>query len=277
VIASFKKFGRLGNRLFLAAHLVAFSRYGKVPVALKFFSQYRDTFPYFKNDPTCMFPAEQRHVQRNLSLLSMRTAGYAHLVPTVRFWDERDVVFDGKDCADPRVQRMLSSRCVIFEGWRFRSLATIRGIMPEIRRVFAPDNRAIETAQRSITRARESCDLTVGVHIRWEDYRGTPQFFDLPEYLESMKEIENILSPAKVGFVVCSPEKLTAESFPRNSLICEGRRSVDDLYTLAECNYLIGPASTFSGWASFFGGIPLFMMRKGEHFRDSSDSIVLQG
>jgi hypothetical protein len=149
--------------------------------------------------------------------------------------------------------------------------------MPELRQVFAPDERAKTTARAAIRRARKFCDLTIGVHVRWEDYRGTPQFFDLAEYLQCMKEVESILAPAKVGFVFCSSADLTAESFPPNSLVCEGGRAVDDLYTLAECDCLLGPPSTFSGWASFYGGRPMFTMKKEKHFRELSDAVVLKG
>lgn len=33
--------------------------------------------------------------------------------------------------------------------------------------------------------------------------------------------------------------------------------TVEDLYALAECDYLIGPPSTFTVWASFYGNVPL--------------------
>jgi hypothetical protein len=36
--------------------------------------------------------------------------------------------------------------------------------------------------------------------------------------------------------------------------------AVEDLYSLARCDYLLGPPSTFSLWASFYGNVPLHQM-----------------
>jgi len=33
---------------------------------------------------------------------------------------------------------------------------------------------------------------------------------------------------------------------------------VEDMYALAECDYIIGPVSSFTQWASFYGNKPLF-------------------
>ena len=42
--------------------------------------------------------------------------------------------------------------------------------------------------------------------------------------------------------------------------------AVHDLHTLAACDYLIGPPSTFSQWASFSGNTPLLHLEGvGEH------------
>ena len=32
---------------------------------------------------------------------------------------------------------------------------------------------------------------------------------------------------------------------------------IQDIYTLATCNYIVGVSSTFSLWASFYGRVPL--------------------
>ena len=30
------------------------------------------------------------------------------------------------------------------------------------------------------------------------------------------------------------------------------------MYSLAECDYIVGPPSTFSTWASFYGNVPIY-------------------
>jgi hypothetical protein len=35
----------------------------------------------------------------------------------------------------------------------------------------------------------------------------------------------------------------------------------EDLFSLAACDYIMGPSSTFTIWASFYGDVPLFMIK----------------
>jgi hypothetical protein len=43
-----------------------------------------------------------------------------------------------------------------------------------------------------------------------------------------------------------------------------------DLFSLAACDYIMGPPSTFTLWASFFGGVPLYTIN------NSSDSLRIE-
>lgn len=37
---------------------------------------------------------------------------------------------------------------------------------------------------------------------------------------------------------------------------------IEDMYTLAECDYIFGPPSTYTMWASFYGKRPLQKIRE---------------
>jgi hypothetical protein len=39
---------------------------------------------------------------------------------------------------------------------------------------------------------------------------------------------------------------------------------VGDLYALARCDYIMGPPSTYTQWASFYGNQPLYHLRSGD-------------
>jgi hypothetical protein len=271
MIVTFKRFGRLGNRLFLFAHLIAFSEYADIPVFNPAFSEFCDQFPYFSDHHACTYgvkPAGENNLPG--SGFIFRLAGALGVIPTVRFWDDRDIVFDGEDASDSRVKIMRESSHVIFEGWRFRSHSTIMNLMAKIRDIFMPRKDIQHDVARRQSEARQRGDIIVGVHVRWEDYRGTEQFFPLPIFLKRMKEISEILSPAKVSFLISSPEKLRTGDFPSNCIIPPNTGAVADLYTLAACDYILGPPSTFSGWASFYGEKPVFTMQKDVPFTDLS-------
>jgi len=276
MIISIKPFGRLGNRLFLFSHLIAFAERYNVRVLSPALSEYRNDFPFFA-DPSCAYePGTNAYEPHRISVRALYFKAVLGIVPTVRFWDDHDMVFDGEDSNDPRVKRMIESPRVFFEGWRFRSHETILKIMPRIREVFVPREDVRRSVDKRSTSARERGDIVVGVHLRWEDYRGTPLFFPLPSFLDRMKEIAELLQPAKTSFLIVSPEKLDQADFPAECIICSGGGAVHDLYTLAACDYIMGPPSTFSGWASFYGGKPLFAMREDSRFDDLSTAETIR-
>jgi hypothetical protein len=269
MIVTYKRFGRLGNRLFLFSHLIAFSEYSGIPILNFAFSEYNHYFPFFKNNPNSIY--WNMGVQtRYASFPVLRIGALVGLIPTVKFWDDRDIMFDGDDALDPRIRMMKNSPYVIFEGWRFRSNSTINKIAPKIKEIFAPQADILLEVSKKYERARQMGDVVVGVHIRWEDYRGTEYFFPLAIFLKRMDEISAIFSPSKVSFIICSPEQLKREDFPNNCILAPNSGSITDMYTLAACDYILGPPSTFSGWASFYGKRPVFTMRGDIPFTDLS-------
>ena len=64
----------------------------------------------------------------------------------------------------------------------------------------------------------------------------------------------------KVAFLICSDEPRNEQEFPGLSVEFGARSPLEDLYALAKCDYIFGPVSTFSQWASFYGNKPLFSL-----------------
>lgn len=263
MVVTYKPFGRLGNRLFLFAHLIAFSDFHHVGIRNYAFLEYSVDFPHWINSKSCEYPelpVAQKMRRRSLPLL--RVARGLHMVPQVKFWDERDIVFDEDDSDDPRVRQMVEFRIVMFEGWKFRSHQQIRKSMPVIRNTFEPTSVTRGKVNKTLTEARQRGEKVVGVHVRWDDYRGTERYFALEQYRKKMREISVDLKPEKVAYFICSDESIAESDFPSGCLISRNEPPVVDLYTLGACDYILGPASTFSGWASFYGEKPLIVMRK---------------
>jgi hypothetical protein len=90
-----------------------------------------------------------------------------------------------------------------------------------------------------------------------------------------MREMVAQFPAYRVAFLVCSDEPRSAAEFPGLTIGFGTPSPVADLYALAKCDYIIGPPSTFSQWASFYGSKPLFQLRgddariKLENFRVS--------
>ena len=229
-------------------------------------------FPYFQDNPTCVYPGDYHQCKGWGYPLLTFGKGKLGVIPTVRFWEKRDVFFDAEDSGDARVQIMMHSPRVVFEGWNFRSRLAIIKFREQIRTVFAPRENVLAAVERQKTFLKERADVVVGVHIRWGDYRETDMYFELSEYVDRMNQVRSLLAPAKVAFLVCSPEKIPEDAFPDNCVVSSAENPLEDMYALAECQYIIGPPSTFSMWASYYGGAGLFVMRAGEQFIDESQA-----
>jgi hypothetical protein len=131
-----------------------------------------------------------------------------------------------------------------------------------IRSYFRPIPPIESAVQQHIAVARKNVDILVGVHIRHGDYAthsGGHLFFEVSEFRELMDRMVNQLPGQRIGFLVCSNEPQPGEAFTGLVWRKGPGTEIGDLMALASCDYIIGPASTYSQWASFYGQVPCFV------------------
>jgi len=262
MIITYKPFGRLGNRLFLFAHLMAFSDLYSISVRNFAFQEYVNDFPYWVNHESCQYgEGEDAGALSRYPLPLLKLADVFHVFPRVEFWGDRDVIFDEEDSVDPRIRKLIEARAVFFEGWKFRSHKQILLSKPKIKDAFRPNVGILKKTAQRLARARQRGDKVLGVHVRWEDYRGTERFFTIQQFVGYIEAIRSSLGGHKVCCLVCSPEQFDEALLPPECIVLRDGSPVTDLYTLSECDYVLGPPSTFSGWASFYGDKPVLFMR----------------
>jgi len=108
--------------------------------------------------------------------------------------------------------------------------------------------------------------VTIGVHIRRGDYSSYMNgiwFYDLVIYKKYMLQLISLFQMNKksVRFFICSNEEIDTSIFNGCHFILQGDNDMMfDLYALAKCDYIIGPPSTYSQWASFYGKTPLAVL-----------------
>jgi hypothetical protein len=107
----------------------------------------------------------------------------------------------------------------------------------------------------------------VGVHLRRGDYasyRGGQWHFDDTDYVRAMR---NTLAEGEeeTGFILTTNASATTAAFDGLPIHRAPGHLILDMHVLAGCDRLLGPPSTFSGWASFIGRTPIaFLERKAE-------------
>ncbi|MBR2359143.1 MAG: hypothetical protein IKJ42_07915 [Bacteroidaceae bacterium] len=134
-----------------------------------------------------------------------------------------------------------------------------------LRYLFTPDEEIWQAIKKLVPSPIENT-VTVGVHIRGGDYRTylKGRYFYEPEvYRKYMVQINELLEPTnkQVRFLICTNETFDPVIFKGlNILYQQGNDILVDLYGLSCCDYLMGPPSTFSQWASFYGKVPLKLL-----------------
>ena len=130
-----------------------------------------------------------------------------------------------------------------------------------LRYLFSPSPEVLNEINKMLVRDENT--TYVGVHMRGGDYRtylDGKYFYEPQIYLAYMRQMSEQLSSGgnKVRFLLCTNEDINMSVFDEYEVVrLNGSDMLIDLYGLSQCDYIIGPPSTFSQWASFYGKTPL--------------------
>ncbi|MGC2064098.1 MAG: alpha-1,2-fucosyltransferase [Thermodesulfovibrionales bacterium] len=275
--------GRLANRLILFANFVAFAEEHRHRLSNVTFHSYFHSFETLRKDIYCRYPAPLKksrfdnlpgatgvirvtrifyHAVRTAARLNEKIRLFGRKALTLREIPDREVTL----LNDPVIVDKLSTARVIFVyGWRFRAPGLVRKHAEKIRAYFRPVEGIVQSVDETVQQIRKQADIIVGVHIRRGDYRSWMQgryFFDISHYYAWMLEMAGLFPDRKVCFFISSDEPPSKNEFNGLTVKIAAGPAVNDLYTLSQCDFLIGPPSTFSQWASFYGNKPLLHLRK---------------
>lgn len=268
-------YGQLGNRLVVFANLIAAACEHGLRIANPAFYPYARYFEATRRDLWCRFPARRTwltspRVRRLMHgaldgarpcvrKLRNRTRCLPPLLRTLEIGWDRPCDLDSPAFLDLARQPGL----LLVRGWRFRATQSLERHADSIRQFFTPAQPHERAVARLADRLREHDDVVVGVHIRHGDYRnflGARFYFDVNDYTGLMHHLTDVFSHRRVAFLVCSNAPQPPQAFSGLNVTFGCGHEVEDLYALAACDYVVGPPSTYTLWASFHGNTPLYQM-----------------
>jgi hypothetical protein len=171
------------------------------------------------------------------------------------------------DLSGARWLALIESKTVVFQlGYYVHDLRALRKHQDLIRRFFRPRPDLEETAASFVQSVREDVEVLIGLHVRRGDYahwRRGQFYYSLEEYVEIAKSVARLFSERKVGFVICSNEPVPMEAFSGLDVRSGLGSVMGDLLSLSLCDYIVGPPSSFSRWAAFYGGRPILSVEQG--------------
>ncbi len=283
--------GQLGNQLFFFANVIAYALQHGFEVANPAFFNYAHWFEGTYQDIYCRFPTQKS---------SFATSRWARIIVLIfykivaklgifyRFeleeeqWlamilaklklrkvpmQKRDKCFLDKktfreDLFGAKKRELAEQNRFFINGFMF----TAENLMAYHRPIcdfFRPMPHIQAQVSATIAPLREKYDIIIGMHIRRNDYKTYKNgiyYYDDETFLRFMENMTHLLPHKKIVFLICSNEKLNKEKYAAFETAYPNGSPIIDISLFAACDYLIGPPSTFTQWASFYGSVPLLKM-----------------
>jgi len=263
MIINIGSFGRLGNRLWTLANVAGFAiehdrRVLNVGGSLPPVFDYQVPKAQSSSKPVLLDVVNNPSIRRALSkgiALSARI-GLATLIDA----GEQFVV---NMEASPWCSRMLR-RFVVVNGFYFSAPGLVSKHAASIRSMFALRDAESAKVERILHLARTGADVLVGVHLRRGDYRtfcDGIMFYDDREVAGVCRAIADDNPGSRVRFLLVSDEPIVHAAYEGFDIaLTNAAEPWIDMYALSGCDYIVGPNSTFSHWASYFGRVPLHIL-----------------
>ena len=180
--------------------------------------------------------------------------------------------FKYRDCNREALERkMLRHRNIVVSGWFVRYYDLFLKYRDEICELFTLDDQYTAPVKAKMQEAEQNSQddiVRLGVHIRRGDYaqwRDGQFLFSDEVYADHINRFAD-MHPGKALHVYLSTNdpSVSEEHFqklcPKVCIHHLQGSAPEDLFMLSECDYLIGPPSTFSMVAAMYRDIPLYRM-----------------
>ena len=238
------------NNLLQFAHVYAWGReHGRKVMSMRFSYKY----PYFKITHSNLVSFSLYVIAKFLAAI--------RLLPTASFKHD--------DC-DPVAleQMMLRHKNIVVSGWYVRFYDLFLKYRDEIIDLFTIDPQYTEPVKKKMNSWN---GIRLGVHIRRGDYAVWKDgiycyedavyadFIGKFSALMPEKEIDVFLSTNDPQVSIGKFQELLSNT-KGIRLHLLGGNAVEDLFMLSECDYIIGPPSTYSLVAALYRNIPLCRM-----------------
>lgn len=268
--------GQLGNRLFQFSHLIALAKARGCRVLNPAFWKYAPLFPSTQQNLFCSFPEQQSNwVQNWMQALVYYLLRLSFSLGILN-WVPNSFVFkkdwrDGPTAIDSEAftEIVKKFRIVFLVGsYKHKHLRGFALSWPSVRTFFRISEERKSKIKLHLKSLRDSSDILVGVHLRQGDVFTDPgrrDGLDQSVYAQKLEEFLLIFPEKNVSFLICSNASIRKALFSTYNHKLGLGDFLDDLYSLAECDYLLGAGqSSFSLWASKIGSVPRAALFRGQ-------------
>lgn len=238
--------GRLCNNILQYGHLYAWGReHGRKTMSMRFAYKYQ----YFR---ICHTPWH--------NFLTYSIAKYTAswgMLPVVRF-DDPDADYSAEE------NMLLKHKNIVAQGWYARWYDLFLKYKDEILDLFQFDEKVKEKSN-ALLQGIPSNHVRLGLHIRRGDYRTFHDgiyYYSDEQYVQFIQQFLALHQQEPVSLFICGnyaeiDEAVFRDAFPNLSITFPKGNPGQDLYLLSQCDWLMGPPSTFTLVASMYRDTPL--------------------
>lgn len=266
------------NRLWSFSFFIAYGLMHNVDVYIPNFKDYESLFEnlnQFQNIKFKLFKKRNNEKAIRFGIYILVKLNKIKISPLFRLFNIHFPKSNqlNKLLSDPR-------KNVIINAWKHKKdVDAFLNQKQQIIKLFKPKNEYCKRADELFIKLKQQFNVIVGVHIRRGDYLTFQEgiyFFDDSVYSNYMTNLKNQFAEKKVAFFISSIETVNCDNYNNlNIYMLEKSLGIEDLYALSKCDYIMGPPSTFSMWASFYGSVPLKLLEtKNEIFTVNEFSII---
>ncbi len=265
------KYGQLGNRLQLFAHFIAFSIANNQRIANPGFAEYAHHFENTRKDIFCRYPARSsilrfKFLRTNVYTICqflvkvLKRIKFKNIEVICSFpYAKSDMEFR---LDDPEFLKTAGKKIIFSRGYYFVDYNNLLKHADKIREYFRPLAIYQANIDSLIKKARFSSEILIGIHIRrghdYKSHLGGKFFYEIDDFTRIMERAVNLFPDRKVGFLVCSDNLEDKDRFSLFTVTFGTNQIIEDMYSLAQCDYIIGTPSTYSRWACFYGNVPTY-------------------
>jgi len=244
--------GRLGNRLKLLTHVTAAALVHGLRISNPAFWKYRAGFDAWKNSCTDFLPGFSRlaapaRLERLgrgifLTLARAATAGGVPGLGWLRCPDDRQISLEGEEFKETLWH---GPRHLFLWGYNFSAPQSVQRQAKALRELFRPARPFAKPGR-----------FTLAFHLRRGDYREFNQgrfFFSLENYLDWIRQARMLWREKNPVCLVFSDEDPGEAIRKEPGVEVASGDLFEDLFRMAASDVIVGPPSSFSDWAAWYG------------------------
>lgn len=264
--------GQLCNQLFCIAHMAAASMETGVNSSFPGFGYPLECFPGMNSDSRIRVARRPRFLSRASSLFYRSLQRLCPGSPFHVCLTNHQPPF--VDLASQEVAATARSKVVICEGWGLRAVNALGKHRAAVSDLLRLSDKVVRNADAFIE-SLKPCHgkLVFGFHIRrgdYRSYRNGEYFFSDGDWQRWIGQCRDLAESQGARFqgIAVSNESINEIVGECDDVVVGPGAQYEDLAVLSKCDYIVGPPSTYSGWASFAGRRPIMVLERSSAICD---------